>query len=243
MNKYKFWNSYHLKLIAIIAMTVDHVGAVFFKNANVWLYLFMRSVGAITFPIMAYMISQGYIYTRNLKKYKMRLVWFAVLSMIPYAAAFGRHTYGLNVGFTLLGGLLSIEIYDKIENPFLKWSAILAISFLSFKCDWGFCGVWLIVLFYLSDKNKVKIFLSVTAAVILFLIKNQAEFFVMHGRFISASSVIRNTAFLRLSGFFVSALMICGYNRTKGKNKKMIFYIYYPIHLLALAAFANIICN
>lgn len=227
-------NGFVLKLIAIIAMTVDHTAVLFFKNSgNV--YLLMRSIGAITFPVMAYMICEGYRKTKNLRKYKLRLFVFSLVSMLPYAFAFGKDTYGLNVGFTLLSGLYAIECYDKIKNTYLKWVCILLISLVSTEFDWGFVGVWMIVAFYISNSDRKKIAWTMIMTIMLFIVKNQVSVFLSYGRFLSASMILNSYAFLRHIGFLPAVAAIFMYNGTKGVCIKHLFYVYYPLHLIVLA--------
>lgn len=64
-----------LKLIAIISMAVDHVGTVFFPE-----YPVFRWIGRLAFPIFCYCMTVGLLYTRDLKKYLLRLAAFAVIS-------------------------------------------------------------------------------------------------------------------------------------------------------------------
>ncbi len=100
---------FSIKLIAIVAMTFDHVGAVFFPMED-W----FRIIGRMTMPIMCYFIAEGYFYTKNKKKYAMRLLGFAILSQIPYQLCFANHGIGGNVFWTLLLGMLSIWSFESI---------------------------------------------------------------------------------------------------------------------------------
>ena len=59
-----------IKLIAIAAMTVDHIAwAVFPGYPKEFLPLLMHLIGRITCPIMCYCIAEGYHYTRNIRIY------------------------------------------------------------------------------------------------------------------------------------------------------------------------------
>ena len=51
-----------LKLIALFAMTCDHVGLQLLPNV-----LILRILGRLALPIFAYMIAEGCRYTRNRK--------------------------------------------------------------------------------------------------------------------------------------------------------------------------------
>ena len=68
-------NALALKLIAAAAMLCDHTAVVFF-NGN----YAMRAAGRLAFPIFAFFIAEGYLYTRDVKKYTLRLALFAILA-------------------------------------------------------------------------------------------------------------------------------------------------------------------
>ena len=63
-----------LKIVAIIAMTFDHIGALFFPmGAAFYPYnIILRTVGRLTMPIMCFFIGEGYRKTSNKGKYFFR---------------------------------------------------------------------------------------------------------------------------------------------------------------------------
>lgn len=79
-----------LKLIAIAAMTLDHVLWILFPGYQYmpWL-LALHAIGRITAPIMWFFIAEGYMHTHNFRKYALRLLLFAVISHFAYCFAFG----------------------------------------------------------------------------------------------------------------------------------------------------------
>ena len=56
--------SFVLKIIAMVSMFIDHLGTSYFHNTTI-----MNLIGRIAFPIFAFQISEGFIHTKNLKKY------------------------------------------------------------------------------------------------------------------------------------------------------------------------------
>ena len=50
-----------LKLIALITMTVDHMGLILFDQ-----FILLRIVGRLAFPIFAWMIAEGCRHTRRM---------------------------------------------------------------------------------------------------------------------------------------------------------------------------------
>lgn len=130
--------SFILKCIAMATMFVDHFGDAYFKNTTL-----MNLVGRIAFPIFAFQISEGYIHTKNLKKYFLRLFLFAVISQIPFYLfnSIFKPDFTINVFGTLFLGLLSIYVYDKIVNSKFaftknaKMNSIFSNSFRNFYCN------------------------------------------------------------------------------------------------------------
>ena len=106
-------SAFILKIIALITMTCDHISYVIFKK-----FSYLNYIGRIAFPIFAFQISEGYIHTKNLKKYLLRLFVFALISQAPYAlyrSAFFA-SFSLNVFFTLFLGLIGIILFEMFKN-------------------------------------------------------------------------------------------------------------------------------
>jgi len=148
-------SSFALKLIAIITMTIDHVGAVF--QSHVWEYrelgFNMRVVGRIAFPLFCFLIAEGMRKTRNRPMYLLRLGVFAVISMVPFSlftttimgGQFGTVSYfdftRTNVLITLGLGALSIFLFDAVRGllrKFLKGIPGHVLGFAApFVCGWA----------------------------------------------------------------------------------------------------------
>ena len=73
-------SAFVLKIIAIITMFIDHIGYIF-SNGKI---SYFNYIGRLAFPIFAFQISEGYLHTKNLKKYFLRLFLFALISQIPF---------------------------------------------------------------------------------------------------------------------------------------------------------------
>ena len=83
-----------LKWIAVISMLIDHTAEVLINhNAAltdpIWaqIYVLMRGIGRIAFPIYAFLLVEGFLHTRDVKKYLARMLTFAVVSEIPFDLA------------------------------------------------------------------------------------------------------------------------------------------------------------
>ena len=117
-----------IKMIAIVAMTVDHLAWAFFPGYSTNpAALFMHIIGRLTAPIMMFFIVEGYFHTRSVTKYIQRMFAFAVLSHFAYALMFHKNFIPLqnsvfdqtSVMWTFALGLTALAI-SKSDNPKLK---------------------------------------------------------------------------------------------------------------------------
>ena len=79
-------NAFHLKIIALITMMIDHTAAALTLPRAV--NTLMRSIGRIAFPIYAFFIAEGCRHTRSREKYMLRLGLFGLISQFPFVFAF-----------------------------------------------------------------------------------------------------------------------------------------------------------
>src|SRR5690554_3017221 len=207
----------NLKIIAIISMLIDHIAVVnLFNIENSNLIYLMRIIGRMAFPIFAFLIVEGFYYTRNLNKYFTRLLIFAFISEIPFDLAIFNTIFNFthqNVFFTLALGLLSISLYDKykVKSKSLGFIYVLLICLFSIilRTDYNIFGILMIFVFYYFRNN----FNLITFNIILI---NLITF-----------SLIQIFAILSLLFIFL-------YNNKKGLSLKYLFYVFYPGHLLTL---------
>ena len=111
-------NANTLKLIAVLAMVLDHAATVFLADTAP-AALFFHAVGQIAAPIMCFFVAEGYAYTSNLKKYLLRLFIAAVISHVPYALCFKftvwEFWYVTGVLWGLFLGLLSVTLWKRLR--------------------------------------------------------------------------------------------------------------------------------
>lgn len=220
-------NCFNLKIIAIIAMTIDHIGLIFFPNKP-W----MRMIGRLTFPIMAFLIYNGYTYTKDIKKYLKRLLLFALISAYPFYLLFN---WPFNVFFTLCSGLFALYITENINNKLCRFIIVLLISLATIFCDWGFIGVIAIYLMGRIDTQNSKITIPILLLFFYNILSNYIVDTIINKyplNFISWLSY--KNAYMYLGVLFTIPLLYL-YNNKKGYSIKYFFYIYYPLHLLIIA--------
>lgn len=228
--------SFTLKIIALIAMFCDHFGYAYIGHFSIF-----NLIGRIAFPIFAFQISEGFIHTKNLRKYFLRLGVFALISQIPFYLFmnkfFNQTGLYLNIFFTLFLGLLGIYLYDYIVKSFDKSclnkknlgkiigiAIVFLISYIAqiLNTDYGALGVILVFMFFLFSKNKILRLCSYTLLVIVKYIFPFIQF---------------NYNYIYLILFFATLLpyvFIDLYNGKQGKKIKYLLYLFYPLHLILL---------
>ena len=131
-----------LKIIAIIAMLIDHV-AITMVHPGSTFYTAMRFAGRSAVPIILYFMVQDYHITKSVKHYTSRLAIFAVNSQIPFILAFygelpnSNNFFDFNVVYTLLIGFLVVRARNEIKKPAIKVFAIILLFALALPGDWG----------------------------------------------------------------------------------------------------------
>lgn len=249
------FDEFTLKMIAVVTMFIDHFtatvverillasseGSAFAMSAETWqvlyvVYVILRGIGRLAFPIYCYLLVEGLYHTRSIPKYALRLGIFALISEIPFDLAFNR-VYGTgkwvefgynNVFFTLFVGLITISCMklvndrtktDRFKKPVflvLKVIANLAILFAGMfvaefllRTDYGACGVAAIgVMYMLYGRPRLAFAAAVLA---LGLLGDPLELVAL-----------------------VLVFLIGYCNGQRGRQMKYFFYAFYPVHLLLL---------
>jgi len=218
-----------LKIIAIIAMTIDHTALIFFPRYSLEIpVLFMHIIGRLAAPIMMFLIVEGYHYTRNLKKYILRLFIWAVLTHFSYAFAFGKSF--IPIGFdqtyviwAYMLGLIALVIWEKSKlKTWQKNIVLIPVICTAFPAAWS----------------------SPAALAILHMGRNRGYFkkqMLWLIFFIAIYSIgyfiFLNKVYGLLQMLIVLAIpFLHQYNGQRGNWKwmKWFFYIYCPLHLIIL---------
>lgn len=236
-DKLKVLNRDAVKHIAISVMFLGHLFSWLSSMRGIplselpWWQDLLSRLSLFCPPVMFFFIADGYHYTRDRKKYALRLLLFACITQIPHWLVF-QPTNGwltTNVIFTLLCGLLAIMVW---ESHFRKWQRIVLIILLIvanyiLMSDWIIFGPLFILLLHIfRDRPKARLIaFTATAAVWMFLLIFTGGC-VWIGGFISFGVVM--LAYFCMTTF---------YNGRKGKHPvfaKWFFYAFYPLHYIVI---------
>lgn len=217
MNEKKYGiSSSVLKCIAMLTMLIDHIGAGILKMSDVlyfkyqYIYDILRMIGRVAFPIFCFLIVEGFLHTKNIKKYASRLFLFAFISEIPFDLAFNSMYIEFshqNVMFTLGLSVIMLYFLDLYKDKRWKRFFVLAIFALLaelIRCDYGAFGVILIAVMYSLHNDRIK------QAIIC--------------------SIMLLWEFAAIFAFIPIKL----YNGRQGRNIKYFAYIFYPLHLILI---------
>lgn len=198
---------FQLKLLAMIAMTLDHIGCIFFPRLP--LAAHDRPPGDAD-PLLLH--RRRLRHTRNPQKYLLRLVGFALISELPFDLAFyGRVNWASqNVYFTLALGLMALRLLQS-SSP-RRWAGLLAVggAALLLRADYGLYGIAMILLLDRFRDSLSEQFASLALLNLLLF------------------------GFGMQSLSLLSLPLLCLYNGQRGCDDKKFFYAYYPAHLLLL---------
>lgn len=168
-------NRQQIKLLAITAMTIDHIALVFVPSSSI-LYYVMRLIGRLTAPLMAFMLTEGFRYTHSRLKYLLRLFAFALISQPFYfRMLFGRAPESVlkyithwNVMFTLAVALLSLMLLESQISAAPRLILVgVCISLAQFG-DWSFMiPVWTIIFHVFRDDRKKKTMFFMLASLVM----------------------------------------------------------------------------
>lgn len=231
-----------LKLIAILTMFIDHLGAAIFPE-----YRSMRVIGRIAFPIFAYCIAVGCIYTRNIAKYALRVFLVGLLTQPLYVTALNhlekggfdwlhqfyridlilKHYYltpSWAIHFTLVMGILVIWTLKK-KNYLLTAVALAACWYLKGYLNYGMYGIYLMLIFYALIDRPMASLLWISAYMVWYGLPQLRDRLWPWPEKMTVYTQF--WALLALPFIYIPT-------RSKIRVNKWVFYLFYPAHLAVI---------
>lgn len=213
-----------LKLLALVAMTCDHVGLELLPGVPL-----LRILGRLAFPIYGWMIAEGCRHTHDPKRYLLRLTELAAVCQAVYFFAMGSLYQCVLVTFTLAACLVFAYQNLSREQTTGNWALFLLLLGLAFfltRClpgllpgtdfdlDYNLWGILLPLLVAMGQTQQEKLGLLTLALVGLGLDYGGLQWFGL-----------------------LAVPVLALYNGQRGKRSLgRLFYLYYPAHLVAIFA-------
>ena len=234
-----------LKIIACISMVFDHLRYAIPEINN---YFFLKNIGRLSYPLFAFCIVEGYIHTKNLKKYIVRLSIFGLISQYPFILfrTLVNEEKLLNIMFTFILGIMAIYCFDKSKNKkigILLAGLIIVLGGI-IHVDYGWFGVaTCFVLYLFRDRKLLRTLVFSSLAVLYYVIRviiaiNESTTIGLDKFFPSFVKNVPSLIFVLLSSCFMWL-----YNGEAGKKNKFLkyfFYIFYPTQCLIVFLISRI---
>lgn len=240
-------NASTLKIIAIMSMVIDHISWGFFDFYS-WQGYSLHILGRFTIPIMCFFIAEGFKKTSNLKRYIMRMAFFAAVTVVPFYLFFHEeYAYRQNIIFDYLLALLLLSVLEskRFNKPVkVLLSALLVITSMVIG-GWPVLPMAYVLIFYYADSFKKQAiwFCSVTVSLVVFMmiaitLNTKYNFYPMYNEWVWWDK----SYFL---GFMLALFLIKMYNGNKGEYPfgRYFFFAFYPLHFIVLHASQQIIKN
>lgn len=227
-----------LHILAMALMLCNHLWVTLIPG-NDW----MDWVGRLAFPIFAFLLAEGCRHTRDMKKYILRMLVFALISEIPFNLVAGGSIFypvHQNVLWSFLIALVTIHWNEKGKASGKLWKRLMALFAmvvvgplvaLFTMVDYYHAGVFMVLLFYLFPKPVW--WCRLAQLVLLWLINRE-----ILGGVGSEFILLGQRVFLTRQSLAVLALIPIWLYRGKqgcqSKGFRYFCYSFYPAHLLVL---------
>lgn len=232
-----------LKVIAIVAMTVDHLAWVnieTYEQAETPLLIFLHCIGRLTAPMMIFFVAEGYYHTRNYSRYLRRLFILALVSHFAFCY-FNMSGYNpfdnlmfnaTSIAWPLMWGLMLLKVWDMEQlSRWMKVLITLLACLLTFSSDWS-CAAPLAILmigrsrgdFY---KQMLWMMLIISLYAVAFYVVNNPTYGIVH------------------LACWLAVPFLGLYNGQRGRCRWLgkFFYYYYPAHMALIGLLARLVAG
>lgn len=214
-----------IKILAVIAMIVDHSGVFFQKMLSQDTYYILREIGRFAYPAFAFVLVINFLYnTSDKKRYLTRVLIFAVIAQ-PFFYLISNQLYMLNVFFTFYIGLLGILIYQERSKWFPFYIFLIWLLLHYMNINYGLEGLLIIWFMFLSHEAIVAFYTNKSIKTFLYLYLS----FMAMSFFIVTLSI--GYEMQTILGFTLAMIIFTSKIGIKKRLNKYIFYAFYPLHI------------
>jgi len=246
-----------LKLIALIIMTVDHIGAYGINIPFVWEnYMLLRQIGRLAAPLFLFAFTESMRHTHDRRAFFFRIYKASVI--VGLLNTLLGHLLGCSFGNIfqtfawLSAAVFCVDKLRKSGSP-AELMKLLLIAVAAELIDRLICASFFDFTGASLVRGGVRAFLCspVMVEYSLGMIALGAAWYYIGNRFLCAGLLV----LLSIPAYFgfmqtpeltmfsgiqycmaAAAIFIMLYNGEKGRGMKNFFYIYYPLHVYLIAA-------
>ncbi len=231
------FTSEKLKILAMGTMLLDHAAAaiLFGSGLNEMsplvenIGIAMRLIGRMAFPLYAFLLVQGFMWTRDWSRYVVRVALFALISEIPFNLVLTGNLWysrAQNTMVTMLIGLICLRILETLEKKF--WESDFSTRFLgAVLALWSVAASMVVAELLHTDYGALGILL----VVVLFVFRYRPAELVAAG---CLAAVLIYGFEMEVLFAWIAFFFISRYNGERGRKLGLMPYVFYPVHLLAV---------
>ncbi|OON84890.1 hypothetical protein BXO88_15045 [Oribacterium sp. C9] len=239
-----------IKILALMTMLLDHFALIILKPgiegeaqilerlklspyiADIFSRIFF-SVGSMAGAVMIYFVIEGYHYTRDRKKYLLRMLLFGVVSQIPFLMLGIRY---LNMLITLALCMLTVHVHYRVMDKGRRGMLYILLMAANLHTDWNIRAVpftlILMSAFHAEPRprcvsiDKKELRLGWLRCILIYM---AVDFF--------SGEDLANVLTGCIGVVLAALLTTCCYSGRPGRAGKLMkygFYVFYPLHLMAL---------
>lgn len=225
-------NRFQFKLLLTVLMVLDHIQAFVPDTVG----LIFHAVSRVVAVGFAYLAVEGFLYTKDLKKYLLRLYGGALIMatgnyILNTLVFHGELVIYNNIFFTLALGVSLLGINTEVKNPLLRGLATIVLYVVGIIfSEGGLILLPLMLLTYLFRNDRGKLSMSYMAMAMMLFI---AVYLTGKKAGDPARALREHTEYL----FFFILPLLQLYNGEPGPKAgfaKYFFYVFYPLHLWGL---------
>ncbi|WP_315168094.1 TraX family protein [Metaclostridioides mangenotii] len=230
----KKFDSFTLKIIAIITMLLDHIYT-YFGQSGVDIPIWFGYLGKLAAPIFFFLIVEGYFHTSNRFKYLTRLASFGLLMVvIDKVLNINNNIFlSLTLSIIIMMFIDAIRFGKSNKTASLSAIALIGCSALYLFTEASIYGLVMTLIFYFCRDYK----LLLALCYILFSIF--PIFPVLSTKDVYEQLFLYDYQWMMIFAI-IPILMYNGKLGLKNTFTKWMFYIFYPLHLVIIMMVSSI---
>lgn len=261
-------NAFQLKMIALICMVFDHIHYMLAGQLNIPFWFGI--IGRISAPIFIYITAYGMAFTRNRKRFMLRLYCASVLMAVGNMLVneYLPHPNGNMIINNIFATMFLITLYivaidggiKALKEGHLR-KGLLCVFLFALPILTSLVGMEMMTI---NNLLLFKLYFTFVPGLLfveggfLMVILGVGFYFVRHSKIVlavyytafsaiiffimaSAGLTFENLFIMNYQWLMILALpFILSYNLEKGRSSKWFFYVFYPVHIYGLLILSRI---